>query len=168
MEENSMWNKIVLIIVIASSMILISGCSKENEIIKVDMIGDYTYSECVYLNPLSSATIWGYNGSNNKNMASFIIGETELIIYDSENEIVEEFYDVEYVEVDLDLDIDNMISLMLPDFLDTVEHRYDIYSDGKRIEYIIYMNDEEIFIAELNYLGGTSTASSIWAVFRIE
>ena len=163
-----MWNKIVLVLSIITTMFLLSGCSKGYEIPNNDIIGDYSYSECVYLNGVSSATMEGYRGSNNKNLSTFIIKENELTIYNDDNEVVEEYTDIEYIEVDLDLDIDNMFSIWLPDFLDNVEHRYDIYSNGKRIEYIIYMNGEDMYIAESKYLGGTTTASSIWAVYSIK
>jgi hypothetical protein len=84
------------------------------------------------------------------------------------NEIIEEYGDVEYIEVDVYLDNDDLFNLFASDFLDTIDYRYNIYSDGDRIEYLIYIKDEEIFIAELKDIGGTTNGFSIWAIFNIK
>ena len=162
-----MRNKTILILVLITISILFTGCSKNGDLPE-STIGTYTYSECVYLNPLSSSTIWGYNGSNNKDMFTFQLEENEFVIYTADNEIIEKYLDVEYKNVDVYLGNEEMFNLFASDFLDTVDYRYDIYSEGDRIEYLIYTNDDDIYIAELKDVGGTTAGFSIWAIFNIK
>ena len=162
-----MRNKTILILMLITLSILLAGCSKNGDLPK-NIMGTYTYSECVYLNPLSSSIMEGYTGSNNKDMFTYQLKENEFIIYTDDNEIIEEYGDVEYIEVDVYLDNDDLFNLFASDFLDTIDYRYNIYSDGDRIEYLIYIKDEEIFIAELKDIGGTTNGFSIWAIFNIK
>lgn len=161
-----MRNKTILILVLMTISILLIGCSKTGNL-PDNIIGTYTYSECVYLNPLSSSSMDGYTGSNN-DMFTYQLKENEFIIYTIDNEIIEEYGDVEYIDVDVYLDNDDMFNLFAANFLDTIDYRYDIYSDGGRIEYLIYIRDDEIFIAELKDIGGTTNGFSIWAIFNIK
>ncbi|MCK5387932.1 MAG: hypothetical protein KAJ22_01490 [Candidatus Izimaplasma sp.] len=161
-----MRNKTILILALMTLFFLLTGCSKNGNLPE-NIIGTYTYSECVYLNPLSSSTMDGYTGSNN-DMFTYELKEYEFIMYTVDNEIIEEYVNVEYIEVDVYLDNDDLFNLFASDFLDTIDYRYDIYSDGDRIEYLIYIKDEEIFIAELKDIGGTTSGFSIWAIFNIK
>jgi hypothetical protein len=162
-----MKDKSILVLVFITIIILLAGCSKNGDLPE-NIIGTYTYSECVYLNPLSSSTMEGYTGSENKNMIIYQLEENRFLIFDANNEVIEEFSNVEYINVDVYLDNEDIFNLFASDFLDNVDSRYDIYSDGKRIDYLIYSKDEEIFIAELKDLKGNTAGFSIWAIFNIE
>ena len=163
-----MRNKKLLIVVLIAMSVLLTGCSK-NADLPENIIGTYTYSDCVYLNPLSShAPMSGYTGSENKDMITYQLEENRFLIYDSNNELVEEFNDVEYRKVDVYLDNEDIFNLFASDFLENIDSRYDIYSNDKRIDYLLYTKDDELFVAELKDLKGNTTGFSIWAIFNIK
>ncbi len=129
--------------------------------------GTYTYSECVYLNPLSSSTI-DYQTEINENKFTYNLEDYEFFIYNADNEIIEEYADIEYVNVDLYFDVGEFSNFGTEGFLDNVETRYDIYSEGIKIEYALFVGSEDIYLAETRMIGEDNSVLTFWTVFIID
>ena len=157
-----MYKSIIFLIILITTIVFTGGSNKEvipNTISK----GTLVYSECIYLNPLSSSTRDYFTEINQHNL-SYEIEENKFTIHDRENDSRTEYIDIEYVYVDVYLNIDVVLGEELDNFLESVDARYDIYSRGVKIDYIIYIRDEHLFLAESKMIGGDNSVFTIWTI----
>jgi len=159
-------NKTILVVFLITMTIIFSVRSIVKEIPDTKITGTYVYSECIYLNPLSSSTK-EYQTELYFHKFSYRIEENKFTIYDIGNETTKEYGDIEYTKVDVYLDIDEFLSLQLDDFLESADARYDVYSDGAKVDYIIFSSGGNIFIAESKMIGGGNTVFTIFTIFSV-
>lgn len=160
-------NKTIIVAFIITIAIVFSVNSIVKEVpdlSETDVIGTYYYSECVYLHPLSSSTI-DYQTELYMHNISFDVSEFKFAIIDKVNDTTKNYWDIEFTKVDLYLDLDEFGRLQLDDFLESVDTRYDVYSAGTKLDYVIFFSGENTFIAESKMLGGGNNIFTIFKIF---
>lgn len=162
-------NKTILVAFIMTVIIIFSVRTVVKEVSDLpdtEITGIYYYSECIYLHPMSSSTIDSQTEVYMHKL-SFDLDDYKFTIYDRENDITKRYWDIEYAKVDVYLDIDDFSSLQLDEFLESVDSRYNIYSEDTKLEYIIFFSGENIFIAETQMIGGGNTVFTIFTIFSV-
>ena len=154
---------IIFMIVILLSLV---SCSNQKEDSGFDIFGEYTYGDCVYLNPLSSSTL-DYQTELYHDIYYYDISEKKLLFYSNADGLLKTYENVEYRKVDIDLDLEDIFSLFSDDFLDYVDYRFDLYINNERIGLTIFQSNLKIYIAETRMLGGGNTIFSIWIISEL-
>ncbi len=160
-----MKNKLVLIILFCIVFVL-SGCSNEVNDMTKELSGKYFYKECVYLNLLSSSTL-DYQTNLYKQNVYIDFGEKELSYYNSESELIE-YKNVEFIENELDNEVDSVLNLEINDVLDDFDIRYDIYSDNQLVSLVVFIANQKVYLAETRMIGGSNNILVIWSIFEID
>lgn len=152
----------IYIVLTLVMLIFITGCTKEEEN-TFNFEGDYSIGELVYNSAFSS--YWGKYPMNHNDY--YVFSEDTLLYYSLEGELLKTYNDIEYRSVEKDLDIDEMFSLFSDDFLDSVEYRFDIYSNDKEIGLSVFQSDTKNYIADTRYLGGSKDIFTIWSICEL-
>lgn len=140
------YSLIAVFILIAVSSLL-SGCSNT----KFEIYGEYEFENIIYVGGISSSTIDALEKSSKEK--KYFIENDSFRISEGDRDIL--FSNVKYEEEILDKKLIgetySEIDEMLMDFFNKYEMRfkYNIYNEqGKKINYCIYLMDDEIFISK--------------------
>ncbi len=151
--------------IMMSFLILLSfsfiACSNNTED-EFNTFGDYTYSECVYVNPLSSSTIGYLTELYSGNVTVSIQQEYFTISYLDSSLIHVDNPD--YISLVVDTDIDNIINLNANDFLNAISFRFDIYLGEDFQGYTIFQNSTNIYLARIESI---EENYFIWEIYQL-
>ncbi len=150
-----------LIIIIGFS---ISSCSNQ-ESTPIEFFGEFSYGECVYINPLSSATL-DYMTEKNEGLGLIEI-EAELFQITFQDEELSHLQTPIYTETEIDLYINNGFNINIQSFLSTVIKRTDIYIGDEYQGYSLFTNTDTIYLAQIKYLGENNDWA-VWSIYQLQ
>ena len=161
----------LIIIIMLFVLVTLTGCTNTTTQHSFDLSGEYIYEDCVYLASLSSSTI-DYQTQLHKNMYFIDFRDTSLLYYSGENELEATYENINYVSVEKDLNITDILGLNVNgldfnDFLDSTEYRYDIYQNNLMIGFTVFQSESHIYIANTGMSGSNNDIFTIWSIFEI-
>jgi len=141
---------------------LLSCTGSDDDELNLD--GEYTYGECVYLSYLSSSTI-EYKTETNEGLVYLDFQEELLTIY-TLDAVIFEGGNPSYKKEDPSKNIDDTVNLEIGQFLGSISNRYDIYSDEEYSGYTIFTSDSNLYLAKIQVLTENSHCI-VWEIFEI-
>ncbi|MDD3123287.1 MAG: hypothetical protein PHC62_07245 [Candidatus Izemoplasmatales bacterium] len=166
-----MKNKVVIVIMLLM-FITLTGCTSTNTDNEFDLSGEYVYGDCIYLSFFSSSTLESQT-LQHKNIYYLNFSDTSMLYYSEDNELDVSYENVNYVSVEKDQNISDILTLNLyglnmEEFLDSIEYRYDIYRNNLMIGFTIFQGDSHTYIAYTGMGGSSKDIFNIWSIFEIE
>ncbi len=158
--------RILIVFMMVLPLFLLVGCSENNTFDIEDLDGRYYYEECIYLSPLLSVT----KDFHTQEFAGVIyieFSENQIVFY-SVHDPETTYEEIEFIEEDIEKDLDEILSYDFDSVFDTFDTRYDIYSDGTSVGLSIFIDDETVYLAETSWVGNESDVFHIWSIYEIQ
>jgi len=153
------------IIYLLCLLILLSSCTNRNPVID-DLSGSYSYHECVYLSPFSSATL-DYMTSLHEGKDAISFLDDDITYVDTLGETYH-FQQITYHKEDIYHQIDPVIHDGISSVFDRFQERYDIYEYDQYTGLSLYIVDEDIYLAEITLINTSSTDYLVKAIYKLQ
>lgn len=153
------------IIYLLCLMMLLSSCTNRNPVIE-DLSGSYSYQECVYLSPFSSATL-DYMTSLHEGKDAISFLDDDITYVDTLGETYH-FQQITYHKEDIYHQIDPVIHDGISSVFDRFQERYDIYDHDVYTGITLYFIDEEIYLAEIILINTSSTDYLVKVIYKLQ
>lgn len=147
-------------------IIFLSGCSKNQTLEVSELSGKYYFTDCVYLNMFSSATL-DYYTEQFENEAYIDFSLDQVSIFGTNREI-STYTDIQWVHTKVDQDLDSVISWDMNGIFATFDERYDLYAEDESVGISLFVSGENVYIAETRMIGGSSDIFTVWTIFEIQ
>lgn len=147
-------------------IILLSGCSTNQDKIVNNLEGEYYYKECIYLAPWSSSTLDFY--PNLYGSLLYVEFSNGQISYYGNDEVIKIYNQVEFREEEVNKDLDSVINLDFDGVFELFEYRYDMYNDGISVNLTIFVKGDTLYLAETKMTGGNHDIFAVWSIVEIE
>jgi hypothetical protein len=152
-------------------LVTLTGCTNISAQKGTDLSGEYIYGDCVYLSAFFSTTI-DIQTQLHKNIYYLNFSDDTMLYYSGEDELEASYENINYVSVEKDLNISDILYINLygfsfDEFLDTIEYRYDIYRNNLTIGFTIFQSNSQTYIADTSMIGSSKDIFFIWSIFEI-
>lgn len=146
-------------------MILLSSCAHSNPVVD-NLSGSYSYQECVYLSPFSSATL-DYMSSLHEGKVAITFLDDAITYVDTAGK-TNHFQQITYHKEDVYHQIDPVIHVGISSVFERFQNRFDIYDDNKYTGITLYFVDNDLYLAELALINTSSADYLVQAIYKIQ